>query len=102
MKKIISQSFLQAAGVVLYVAIVALILNNGAVIFGNMNSLFGPIAFLLLFVLSVAITATLTVGRSVLMYFENQKKEAVRLFLFTVGWLFAFTFIILSAMAVLK
>lgn len=54
-------------------------------------SYLGPVAFLLLFILSAAVTGALILGRPVLLYLENQKTEAVRLFIYTIGWLVVFT-----------
>lgn len=86
--KIILWGFLQALGVAVYASVVVTIMRNGDKIFGEMNNFLGPVAFLLLFVLSAAITASLTLGRAVLMYLDNRKTEAVKLFGFTLGWLF--------------
>lgn len=90
---LILNSFLQATGVALYIVLVSLIVNNAQKIFGKMDTFFGPVAFLLLFVLSATITGGLTLGRSVILYLENRKTEAVKLFLYTVGWLFVLTVI---------
>lgn len=88
---LILNGFLQATGVTLYIVLVSLIMNNAQRIFGKMDTFFGPVAFLLLFVLSATITGSLTLGRSVILYLENHKAEAVKLFLYTVGWLFFIT-----------
>jgi hypothetical protein len=89
--KLIAIGFLNAFGVSLYVTIVALILRNGEKIFGKMDNFLSPVAFLLLFVLSAAITGTLTLGRPIWLYLDNRKLEAVKLFFYTLGWLFAIT-----------
>ena len=88
---LILNGFLQASGVALYIVLVSLIMNNAQRIFGKMDTFFGPVAFLLLFVLSAAITGSLTLGRSVILYLENHKTEAIKLFIYTVGWLFLLT-----------
>lgn len=79
-----------------YATIVALIMKNGERIFGKMDNLFGPVAFLLLFVLSAAITGALILGKPILMYLENRKPEAIRLFFYTIGWLFIIVAVILG------
>lgn len=83
-----------ALGVAVYVTGVALIMQNGNRIFGQMNNFFGPIAFLMLFVLSAAITGTLVLGRPVMLFLENQKPAALKLFGFTLGWLFILTLLV--------
>ncbi|HTW96676.1 MAG TPA: hypothetical protein VMD74_03425, partial [Candidatus Methylomirabilis sp.] len=63
----------------------------GGKIFGEMKDLLGPITFLLLFVLSAAITGSLALGRPILLFLENRKVEAIKMFLYTIGWLFIIT-----------
>lgn len=87
MDKLIQRSFLNALGVTAYVAVIATIMQNGERIFGQVNQTLAPIAFLTLFVLSAAVTGSLVLGKPVLMYLDNQKSEAVKLFLYTLGWL---------------
>lgn len=101
MKKsnLILNSFLQATGVAGYIVLVSLIMNNAQRIFGKMDNFFGPVAFLLLFVLSATITGSLTLGRSVILYLENRKTEAIKLFLYTVGWLFLITITVFTVLA---
>jgi SNF family Na+-dependent transporter len=92
--KLILISFLDALGTTVYIIGVAFIIKNGEKIFGKMDNFFGPIAFLLLFVLSAAITGSLVLGRPIILYFETKKIEAVKLFLYTLGWLFLITLIV--------
>lgn len=87
MKNLILRSFLNALGVSAYVAVVATVMQNGEKIFGKFNQIIGPIAFLMLFVLSAGITGGLVVGKPLLLYFDNRKSEAVRLFIYTLCWL---------------
>lgn len=89
-------SFVDSVGVFVYVAIVAFIMQNAEKIFGKMQNVTGPISFLLLFVLSATITGSLVLGRPVLMYLDGQKKEAIQLVLYTIGWLFLLTVLALA------
>lgn len=73
------------------------IIFNGEKIFGKMHNLLGPVSFLLLFVMSASITGGLVLAKPIMLYIDNRKQEAVRLFLYTIGWIFAAT---LSALAV--
>lgn len=79
-----------------YVVIVAVIIYNAEKVFGTMKNIIGPIAFLLLFVTSAAITGFLVLGQPIMLYLDNQKHEAVRLFIYTAAWLFVFTIIALA------
>lgn len=98
--KLILLSFLNSLGVTAYISVVTLAMRNGEKIFGKVeNNFLGPIAFLLLFVLSAAITGFLVIGRPVLLYLESRKPEAVKLFLYTIGWLFVLTVAAFAATA---
>lgn len=87
MNKLIQRSFLNALGTGVYVAVIVTAMLKGEKMFGQINSMFAPIIFLLLFVTSAAITGGLVLGKPVLMYLDGAKREAVRLFLYTIGWL---------------
>lgn len=95
MNKLIKRSLLDALATGAYVTAVATLIRNGERIFGKMDNILGPIAFLLLFVISAAITGSLVLGKPVLMYLDGQKKEAIRLFLYTIGWLAIETVVLL-------
>ncbi|MBX4188416.1 MAG: hypothetical protein KW793_04785, partial [Candidatus Doudnabacteria bacterium] len=71
---------------------------NAENMFGEKETILIPMMMLMVFVLSATITGSLVLGRPVMMYLNGQKTEAVRLFLFTVGWLALFTviFIVLN------
>jgi len=93
--KLILAGLVDALGVAVYIVVVALIMQNGENIFGKMNNLIGPVAFLLLFVTSAAVTGALVLGRPVMLYLGGKKIEAVKLFVGTVSWLLLFMVIIL-------
>ena len=95
MKKICLFSFLHALGIAIYVSLVATLMQNGDRLFGEMNNVVGPIAFLMLFTLSAAIVGSLGLGKPILLFLDGKKKEAVSFFLSTVGWLLLFTIIAL-------
>lgn len=94
--KLIFYSFVNSLGVLAYVIAVALIMQNGGKVFGKTNNLLGSIVFLLLFVISATIVGTLVLGRPILLYLDGLKKEAVKLFSFTVGWLLVFIIIVFA------
>ena len=87
--KIIGQGLVHALATVAYVGLVVKLIN----FVGNANvesepSLLAPVAFLLLFMISAAITASLVFGRPLLWYLDKKKDEAVALAVYTVAWLF--------------
>jgi membrane-bound inhibitor of C-type lysozyme len=94
--KLILTSLLHAAGVAIYICLVALLMQNVDKIIGKIDNYFSPVAFLLLFVLSAAITGGLTLGRSILWYLDGRKKEAVQLFFYILGWLFLFMLLVFA------
>ena len=72
-----------------YVSGVALIMRNGERIFGDKpDNFWSPVLFLMLFVLSAAVTGALVLGRPILLYWDGAKKEALTFFGYTLGWLF--------------
>ena len=83
-----------AVVVLIYVSAVSLVMSHGSAWFGVKDTPWTPVAVLMLFVLSAAVTGTLVVGRPILMYLDGQKKEALKFFGLTVGWLFIITLIV--------
>lgn len=53
--------------------------------FSNVPEFFGPIVMLPLLVLSASIMAILIFGKPVLLYLDNQKKDALTMLFYTVG-----------------
>jgi len=104
MKKvnIVLSSFLRALGTFAYVLVIVEIMNNGQKLFGNANGLLGGAAILMLFVVSAAICGLLVLGKPVMLYLDNQKKEALKLLYLTIGWLALFTAIILAVAVLVR
>ena len=100
--KLITSSLINSLGVLIYTSAVAWIMSHGEKIFGNNQTFWMPVALLLLFVLSATITGALVLGKPIIFYLEDQKKDAVKLLAYTVGWLFIFTLIIFTVLALLK
>lgn len=94
-KSILKLAGLHALGTALYVVLVALFLNGLSIIFRGKpdNEILAPIAMLLLFVLSASITGSLVLGRPILWYLDGKKKDAITLFVATIGFLFLLTVI---------
>jgi hypothetical protein len=90
MKKI---GFFNALGTVVYISIVATIMQNGSKFFGEKDNFVTPIIVLLLFTLSAITVGGLVLGKPLMLYLEDKRKEAVAMFLQTAGWLAGFTVI---------
>jgi hypothetical protein len=84
--------------VAVYTSLVAQIMSNGSKWFGKQDTAWTPVAVLMLFVLSAAVTGTLVLGRPILMYLDGKKKEALQFFGYTVGWLFISTLVVFVIM----
>ena len=95
-------SFGHAVLVVVYVSIVAWVMQHAQEWFKHGKTVLTPIAFLLLFVFSAAVVGTLVLGRPVLLYAEGQKKEALQFFGFTLLWLFVLTTAVFLILAAIK
>lgn len=100
-KKLAIYALINSVGVLVYTAAVGLIMSNGEKVFGQMQRFWGPVAFLMLFVLSATIVGALVLGRPVLFYLDGLKKEAVKLFIYTVGCLLVLTMIVFALQLVI-
>ncbi len=98
--KIITRSFLHSLGALIYIAGVAWIMNHANKLFGNKPDpgFLAPLGILMLFVLSAAVVGFLVVGKPAMLYVSGEKQQGIKLFAFTLGWLFIFTLIILTSM----
>ena len=97
MKKInpILASFIHAVGTALYVIAVAFFMTNAPMFFGKGPSALSLAAFLMLFVLSAAITGLLILGKPAILFLEGAKKQAIAMLMMTIAWLFTITVIAL-------
>lgn len=93
--KVIQYALVNSLSTFVYIMWVVLVMNNGERIFGKMQNVWGPIAFLLLFVTSATITGALVLGRPIYLFVTGAKAESLKLFLYTVGCLLAITVVIL-------
>ena len=89
--------FFQGFGVILYCSLVALLMANGSRLFGNVPNYFGPFMFLTLFSTSALICTIITLYYPFILFFQKKRPEtAIRLVVYTAGWLFFFTLLTLS------
>ena len=89
MKKsqIITSALINSLSTAIYVMLIAILLYSGEQgFFEKMNSAFIPIIMLMIFVFSAAFTGFLMLGKPVMWYLDNKKKEAVFLFFYTLAF----------------
>lgn len=89
------QGFLQALGVAIYCTLVGLFFWIGDTLFGQMNSIIGPILMLILLSVSVLVCGLMVFYQPYRLFFDGKKKEAADLVIYTTIWLFAFFLIAL-------
>lgn len=100
MDKIIKRAFIDALGTTLYIILIVLFIFSMQMFSAKTGNILIPIAMLLLFVSSAAITGFLVFGKPIMLYIDGKKKEAITLLGYTIGILFLITltaFIILIA-----
>jgi len=87
---LILKSFIQALGVTFYCAFVGVFFWKGNEIFGRVPNYLGPVAFLVLFIVSGLTCGLIVFYKPYNLFFEGKKKEALNLVLYTTGWLLLF------------
>lgn len=92
---VIKKGLVQALGITLYCSFVGLFFWKGNEVFGKTPNFAGPVAFLILFIVSALICAAIVFYQPYRLFFENKKKEAIDLVVATTGWLFSFFLIFL-------
>lgn len=102
MKQVYKESFICSILAVIYIALVALLLNNGEKIFGKADTLFSAIAFLLLFVLSALVMSVLLIGKPLILYLDGEKKSAINMVIVSAGYLILYLIIALAVSALVK
>ena len=93
MNNLVKNSFLNALGTAIYIVLVVLLVNNLERFLPKEDNLLMPISALMLFVLSATVTGGLVLGKPVMMYLNGERPEAVRMLIYTLGWLALFTVI---------
>ena len=91
-------AFLQSLGLVVYISLIALLFFQGEKWFGNVPNYWGPFLLLTLFCTSALVSAILTLGYPIILFWEKEKTvEALKLVVYTAGWLIFFIFIFIGA-----
>jgi len=94
--------FLQALGVAAYCTLVGSVLWSGNILFGQMGNVLGPTLMLILLSVSVLVCGLLVFYHPYQLFFDDKKKEAADLVLYTTGWLFAFFLLVLIKLLILN
>lgn len=90
---------MNALATALYVAAVGTFMYYGATVKIGQNSHYlAPIAMLMLFVFSAALTGYLVFGKPALLYLDGKKKEAVTLLSYTLVYMFVLTVIAIASL----
>ena len=93
MTKIIRRAFIDAIGTAVYIILIVSLIFSLQFLAPKEDIIIIPIAMLLLFVSSAAITGFLVFGKPVMLYVDGKKKEAVALLGYTLGILVLITII---------
>jgi len=93
MAKIITRALINAISTAIYIILVASLLFSFQTSTPTKDIIIIPIAMLLLFVCSAAITGFLVFGKPAMLYLDGKKKEAISLLSYTIGILFLITLI---------
>lgn len=94
MKGIVKHAIINALATALYVILIAsLITSLGSMVPVENKTVLAPIAMLMLFVFSAALTGFLVFGRPVMWYLDGKKREALSLLFYTLGIFFVITII---------
>lgn len=98
--KLIKLGLFKALLAVLYVSAVAWFMSNGEKLFGEDEGFSTGIAILLLFTISASVMGFLILGRPLMLYLDGLKKEALKLFYFTIAWLALIAALIFTSLAI--
>lgn len=94
-KDLFISSFLSSFGVFVYVFLLVLGARYGERIVNYMPDVLGMMLFLLLFVLSAGVTGSLILGKPVMLYLDQKRKEALYVLGAHLLWLLIFVCIII-------
>ncbi|MBU1129906.1 hypothetical protein KKE45_01135 [Patescibacteria group bacterium] len=96
-------AFLQATALLIYCSLVGLLFLYGNNLFGKTPNFLGPLLFLILFVASALVSALITLGYPVILFWKKkQTVKAIKLVINTTIWLIAYILIILFLVLFLK
>ncbi len=95
----ITISLAQSTLLIVYIFLISQIFIYGNQLFGPTVNILGPMIFLMLFIISAIISATVTFGYPAWLFFVDKKyQEALKIAVLTTGWLIIFFFSFLIMM----
>lgn len=101
--KLILRAILHSLGIFAYIFILAAFMNKASDWFGqNDQGVVAPIIFLLMFVFSALITGGLVLAKPVMLYVDGQKKDGVKLLIYTGLSIFVLILLTLSVLFILN
>ena len=101
-KKLVNYAIIHSLGVLAYVSLVVIFMNNAQRLFGkNDNAMTGVVA-LMIFILSALVTGSLVLGRPIMLYLDGKKSEAVKLLFYTMASLFVLLLLAMGWLLLLK
>lgn len=98
-KSLWKTAIINSLGTAIYIALVSLLMTYGNQLFGQDQSVLSGVGILLLFTLSSLIVGSLVLGKPLMLYLDGNKKEAIKLLLYTMIILAVITVIFLSILA---
>jgi len=99
--KILKLAIINSIATAAYIILVACFMYFGTMVkLGRVNTILAPIALLMLFVFSAALTGFLIFGKPALMYIDGKKKEAVALLGYTLIILSGTTLVSLALLVI--
>ena len=91
MGTILRRAFIDSFGTFFYIVLVVSLIFSMQAFSAQKDNIIIPVAMLLLFVSSAAITGFLVFGKPVMLYIDGKKKEAVSLLVYTIALLVLLT-----------
>ena len=94
--------FVQASGLFFYILLITLFMNSANPLFQEEDSMLAPLIFIMLFVISAVISASIVLGRAGYLFWEKRYAEAFGLLRWTISWsilYFVFAILIVSAVS---
>lgn len=100
MKNSFQTAVINSFATAIYIALVSLLMTYGNQLFGKDQGVLSGVGILLLMTLSVLVVGSLVIGKPLMLYLDNNKKEAIKLLLYTIVILAIITVIFLSILAI--
>jgi len=93
-------ALLQALGIGFYIGFAAWFMWNAERWFGKMNDFTGPLLFLTFFSVSVLTCGLMVFGYPYLFWAGGKAKEALRIVVYTAGWLGGFALLLMASLLI--